>query len=60
MGFYGKISAGLNFYNLIKDLISLKTSVFCKLVFFKGILLKINTLKISVFCTLVFLRVLNL
>ena len=28
MGFYGKIGAGLNFYNSIKDLILLKTSVF--------------------------------
>ena len=28
MGFYKKIGAGLNFYNLIKDLIPLKTSVF--------------------------------
>ena len=45
MGFYGKIGAGLNIYNLIKDL---------------KILLKINTLKISVFCKLVFLKVLNL
>ena len=35
MGFYGKIEAGLNFYNLIKDLIPLKTSVFCKLVLLK-------------------------
>ena len=35
MGFYGKIGAGLNFYNLIKGLIPLKTSVVCKLVFFK-------------------------
>ena len=34
MGFYGKIGAGLDFYNLIKDLIPLKTSVFCKLVIF--------------------------
>ena len=33
MGFYWKIGAGLNFYNLIKDLMALKTSVFCKLVF---------------------------
>ena len=33
MGFYGKIGAALNFYKLIKDLISLKTSAFCKLVF---------------------------
>ena len=29
MGFYGKLGAGLNFYNLIKDLIP-----FTKLVFF--------------------------
>ena len=35
MGFYEKIGTGLNFYNLIKDLIPLKTSVFCKLVFLK-------------------------
>ena len=28
MGFHEKIGAGLNFYNLIKDLIPLKTSVF--------------------------------
>ena len=35
MGFYGKIGAGLNFYNLIQDLIPLKISVFCKLVFLK-------------------------
>ena len=35
MGFYGKIGAGINFYNLIKDLIPLKTSVFCKLVFLR-------------------------
>ena len=28
MGFYEKIGAGLSFYNLIKDLIPLKTSVF--------------------------------
>ena len=28
MGFYEKIGARLNFYNLIKDLIPLKTSVF--------------------------------
>ena len=27
MGFYEKIGAGLNFYNLIKDLKPLKTSV---------------------------------
>ena len=33
MGFYGKIGDGISFYNLIKDLIPLKTSVFCKLVF---------------------------
>ena len=37
MGFYGKIGAGLNFYNLI--LIPLKTSVFCKLVFLKVFIL---------------------
>ena len=35
MGFYEKIGTWLNFYNLIKDLIPLKTSVFCKLVFLK-------------------------
>ena len=39
MRFYGKISAGLNFYILIKDLIPLKTSVFCKLVFLKVFIL---------------------
>ena len=33
MGFYEKIWDGLNFYNLVKDLIPLKTSLFCKLVF---------------------------
>ena len=30
---------GLNFYSLIKDLIPLKTSVFCKLVFLKVFIL---------------------
>ena len=35
MGFYGKIEAGLNFYNLIKDSIPLKTSAVCKLVFLR-------------------------
>ena len=35
----GKIGAGLNFYNLIKDLMALKTSVFCKLVFLKVFIL---------------------
>ena len=35
MGFYGKIGAEINFYNLIKDLMPLKTSVFCKLVFLR-------------------------
>ena len=35
MGFYGKIGTRLNFYNLIKDLIPLKTSVFCKVVFLR-------------------------
>ena len=39
MEFYGKIEAGLNFYNLIKDLIPLKTSAFCKLVFLKVFIL---------------------
>ena len=39
MGFYGKIGAAPNFYNLIKDLIPLKTSVFCKLVFLKVFIL---------------------
>ena len=39
MGFYEKIGAGFNFYNLIKDLIPLKTSVFCKLVFLKVFIL---------------------
>ena len=40
MGFYDKLVAGLNFYNLIKDLIPLKTSVFfCKLVFLKVFIL---------------------
>ena len=39
MGFYGKIGTGLNFYNLIKDLIPLKTRSFCKLVFFKVFIL---------------------
>ena len=39
MGFYGKIEAGLNSYNLIKDLIPLKTSAFCKLVFLKVFIL---------------------
>ena len=39
MGFYGKIGAGLNFYNLIKDLIPLETSVFCKLVLLKVFIL---------------------
>ena len=47
MGFYGEIGAGLNFYNLIKDLIPLKTSVFYKLVFFKGIKSLIRLLKFS-------------
>ena len=40
MGFYGKIGAGLNFYNLIKDLIPLKTSVF--LCFFFCVFKSIN------------------
>ena len=35
MRFYGKLEAGLNFYNLIKDLIPQKTSAFCKLVFLR-------------------------
>ena len=39
MGFYEKIVSGLNLYNLIKDLISLKTSVSCKLVFLKVFIL---------------------
>ena len=41
MGFYGKIGAGLNFYNLIKDLIPLKTSVFLEVSVFKGIYFKL-------------------
>ena len=36
MGFYGKIEAELNFYNLIKDL---KISFFCNLVFLKVFIL---------------------
>ena len=47
MGLYGEIGAGLNFYNLIKDLIPLKTSVFYKTVFFKGIKSLIRLLKFS-------------
>ena len=39
MGFYGEIGAGLNFYNLIKDIIPLKTSAFGKLVFLKVFIL---------------------
>ena len=39
MGSSGKIGAELNFYNLIKNLIPLKTSVFCKLVFLKVFIL---------------------
>ena len=35
MGFYGKIGAGRYFFNLIKDLLPLKTSAFGKLVFLK-------------------------
>ena len=39
MWFYGKIGAGINFYNLIKDLIPLKASAFCKLVFLEVFIL---------------------